>query len=452
MDGNEFAFEFELKTGLFIEVLTVDVVNWGVDIGIDHSKSFTTPFGPGATFPVMELRFPLKSFDFALLEGSVGFVLTPRLGSDKFTADWTAMGDASGSGTMLFTDPAVSVPIGPVKAIDGPGIAEIRMDAFRYYFTQFILDAGLYFYINAFDIWSDTWDAYLVQFDLSSIMGHLWIGPHSGTPSMMTAGFDIENVAPTAVLDRTGTVDINGIPTFMASAGDVLTFTGEADDPGYDDLTLTWDYDDGDPSPDVSTLYPVPYHVSETQTYAFDDACVYWVTFEAVDDDGAVGMDQVPVLVTGDPEEGHRPRSEGYWQHQVSRRGHMDYDMTEIECALGIVCHISTVFSEARDACDVEAAHDVMHLKQNHGSRLEQLDRELLAVWLNFAVGACAYQGMVDIDGDGIGDATFEDVLSTAEAVRLDPGSTDKELKEQTDILHQINNGGMIRFAGGPPR
>ena len=87
-----------------------------------------------------------------------------------------------------------------------------------------------------------------------------------------------------------------------------------------------------------------------------------------------------------------------------------------------------------------------MHLKQNHGSYTEQLDRELLAVWLNFAMGACPYTGMVDTNQDGFGDMAFADALMTAEAVRLNPGSTDMDLQMQTEILHQINNGGMARL------
>ena len=443
-DGNEFVMEFVLKCGVFLEVAYIDVIDWGVDIDIDHSKSFATPFGPGATFPLPSLDLPLSVWDLAVVYMSVGFRLTPLLGSEKFTADWTAAGDASGSGSMMFTDPAVPVTIGPVMAVDGPGVANINMDAFRYYFNKFLLSLDLYFYLDVFGIWDGDWTANLGQFDLSAITPDLSIGTHNGTPSMMTAAFAIQNVAPTAVIDRAGTFMVNGIPTFIASAGDVLTFTGQADDPGYDDLTLTWDYDDGDPSPDVSTHYTLPYHVTETQTCTLGDACVYTVTFEAVDDDGAVGMDQVPVVITAT---GNRARLEGYWQHQLSRQGRMDFDMTAIQCALDIVSHMSAVFNEERDASTPDAAYDVMHLQQNQGSRLEQLDRELLAVWLNFAIGACPYLGMVDTDGDGFGDAAFVDVLTAAEAVRMDPGSTDTELEIQVEILHQINNGGMARLS-----
>ncbi len=445
MNGNEFAMMFVLKCGLHIEVFGATVVNWGPFIDIDHSRSFATPFGPGATFPLPSLDLPLAEFPLELVYVACGFRFTPHLGSDKFTADWTVTGNASGGGSMVFTDPTVPVTIGPVMAIDGPGVASIDMDDFRYYFTQFLLTLDLYFEIDVFGWWDDSWTANLGEVDLSSFLGHLWIGTHAGTPDQLTAAFTIQNVAPTAVIDRTGTFMINGIPTFIASEGDVLTLTGEAEDPGYDDLTLTWDYDDGPPSPDVSTHYTVPYHVTESQTYTVAGACVHMVSFMAVDDDGAVGLDQVPVVVTGTAD---KVRSEGYWQHQLSRVGHTDFTLSEILCLLNIVSHMSTVFNEERDASTTQAAYDVMHLKQNYGSMAEQLDRELLAAWLNFANGARPYLGLIDTDGDDVGDATFADLITTAEAVRLNPGSTDEELEIQVEIVHKINIGGKSRVSG----
>ena len=46
-------------------------------------------------------------------------------------------------------------------------------------------------------------------------------------------------------------------------------------------------------------------------------------------------------------------------------------------------------------------------------------------VWLNFANGALEYN-------------EFSDVVAIAENVRLDPTATDKEIREQTNILHHL--------------
>ncbi len=221
----------------------------------------------------------------------------------------------------------------------------------------------------------------------------------------------------------------------MAGAGNPLTFTGTAADPGRDDLTLSWDWDDGAPSPDISTTYPVPYQVTESQTHGFDQACLYWVGFKAVDDDLASGEDRVPVMITLT---GNRARSEGYWQHQFAGNGRTDFDAATLECYLAIIGHISTVFNEVRGAATIQQAHDVLFLKQNQGSEKEQLDRELLVALLNFVNGANGYMQLLDTDRDGIRDTPFADIVAAAESVRLNPFATKSMIKEQTSILHHI--------------
>ena len=38
---------------------------------------------------------------------------------------------------------------------------------------------------------------------------------------------------------------------------------------------------------------------------------------------------------------------------------------------------------------------------------MQQLDRQLLTAWLNFANGAFEYGELVDTDGNGVGDTAF---------------------------------------------
>lgn len=166
---------------------------------------------------------------------------------------------------------------------------------------------------------------------------------------------------------------------------------------------------------------------------------MYLVGFKAVDDDLAFSEDHVPVIIT---ETGNRARPEGYWQHQLSGDGKSDFDAGTIENYLAIVGHMSAVFNEARDASTIEKAHDVLFLKQNNGSATEQLDRELLVVWLNFANGAIEYMELLDTDKDGTGDTPFADVVAAAEVVRLNPNATKSEIKEQTNILHHVKQMG----------
>jgi hypothetical protein len=436
LDGDEFALEFILKAGVFVEISGVDVVNLGVDIEISEGASFTTPLGAGQMISLPSVLIPVWGVDAGVASFDLGVSLTPEAGSDKFTADWLASAEGAGSGSVTYTTSDADIPLGAVQAIDGPGSANIGLNGFQYYFNQFVLDLGAFIYLEVLS-WDHTWIIPVTDFDLSVLTGGLYVGVHAGTPGTLDLTIPIVNVAPTAVISRAGAITANGEPTFLAVAGQVLSFTGQATDPGEDDLTLRWDWADGPPAPDLSTTYPVPHDVSETQTHAFAQACVYQVSLSAEDDDLAVGEDHVAVLVSGAP--GATAQLEGYWQHQLGRMGATDFDDATLSCYLAIVVQLSDVFGERRDVSTFEAAHAVMQMGQNARDPLAQLDRELLVLWLNFAHGAFGYDQLVDTDLDGIGDVAFADALASAEALRAEPGIDAREIRRLTQVLHQIS-------------
>ena len=257
----------------------------------------------------------------------------------------------------------------------------------------------------------------------------------------------VTNVDPTAVIDLAGTVLINGVPTFVANEGEVVPFSGDSFDPGSDDRTTTWDWGDGPPSPDsteVSLNDPAfdpdpdpsptinPRTVTDDEPHAFGEACFYTVTFAARDDDGGSASDQVAVIIAGNESQ---ERSAGYWQTQYRPRPTALPEARRL-CYLAIVRFMSTVFDEDRPLTTIADAFDVMSLAGNGGSELEKLDRELLAAWLNFANGAFDLTETVRM---GNTTDTFANVLATAEAVRLNPAATDKELLEQRNLLSRMN-------------
>src|SRR6267142_2526333 len=433
-DGNEYITRFVFLFGIFLEVAGSDVIDEGVNIDINRTADFASPFGPGATFTLPSIDIPLWDFDASVASAAIGFLLTPHAGSDKFTADWAASGEASGSGHLTYTNPAVAEVVGPLNAIDGPGSANVRIDAMKYFFTQFLLDLGLFFDLHVFGIVDERFTVPITDFDLSALTSDISVGTHAGTPSAFDASVSIANVAPTAEIDRTGTILLNGVRTFLGQPG---AFTGTARDPGRDDLVLSWDWDDGAPSPDVSTTYPVPHQVTETQSHSFTETCMYRVGFTAVDDDQAMGHDQVPVLFVGGGR--HAAQLEGYWQHQYAGNGNTDFAASRLECYLRIVEAASLVFSERRSIATIGSAYDVLYMQQNQGSALEKLDRELLVAWLNFANAAFAYQELVDANGDGVDETPFAAALAGIEAIRRNPGATSADIKNATKSLHNIN-------------
>jgi subtilisin family serine protease len=257
----------------------------------------------------------------------------------------------------------------------------------------------------------------------------------------------VNNVDPTAEIDESGAILINGMPTFLANAGDPVDFQGDSEDPGSDDLIVTWDWDDGstdtatylndpafdpdpDPSPEVN-----PRNITDMQTHTFAGACLYLIEFRSDDDDGGSATDEANVVIVGNADQ---VRSAGYW-HQAFRRL-KDFDVVQLNCYLTIINFVSQVFSEETSLASFADALDI--LKTNGSSSMaEILDRQLLAAWLNFANGSVAWDQLIDTDGDSVGDTPFSDVITDAEMVRLDPTSTTADLEEVKDLLEQINLG-----------
>jgi hypothetical protein len=131
-------------------------------------------------------------------------------------------------------------------------------------------------------------------------------------------------------------------------------------------------------------------------------------------------------------------RNAGYWQTQYRPRPTAFTEAQRV-CYLAIVGFMSKVFDEARDASTVAKAFDVLAVNGNLGIAMQQLDRQLLTAWLNFANGAFDLSELVDTDGVGGPDTPFSTVMANAEAVRLNPASTEAQLYAQRNILERIN-------------
>jgi hypothetical protein len=432
--GNEFVLRFEFFLGIKLTIFGIPIVNYAIDVDIDRSSSFQTPFGPGQLFDLPSLDVEIFTIDIGVASGGVGFALTPKAGSEKYTAAWAASGDGSGSGLVVYTDPAVPVALSSVLAIDGPGSAGVLMDEFEYWFNRFLLELALYFRINLLNLINQRYDVPLADFDLSGVFGDLGVGVHDGTPATVSLALPVENVAPAALIDRSDAWMIQGVPTLLMHTGDPFPFAGTAVDPGRDDLALSWDWDDGGPAPDVTTVYPVPGTVTETRTHACASPCLYSIGFQVVDDDGALSEDRVAV-VNCDPC-GVPPEPVETW---LARTDLAAGAWSDVECRLAIAGHMSSVFGELRDISTPEAAHEILWLGPDNDDAFERLDRELLLTWLNFGAGAFEYMDLVDTDEDGMPDTPFAVVVDTAETVRRNPSSTPQELFDQTMILRDIN-------------
>lgn len=261
----------------------------------------------------------------------------------------------------------------------------------------------------------------------------------------------VSNVDPTATIGTGDATEIDGTPVVLAHAGETVDFDGRSTDPGSDDLTLRWSWDDGDPAIDESTTYLVnppftdldpspsvqPRDVTDEKSNAFAQACAYDVVFSALDDDAGSASDTIKVLIAGNADDG---RPTGYWAQQYRQRGGVDFDQATLSCYLEIAAYLSKVFDEARDASTFPKAQAVLFDQGKPVSKLDQLDRDLLTAWLNFANGAVAWNEQVDTDGNGTADTPFHEAMEQAESVRLDASATPAQIDAQRAVVQSIND------------
>lgn len=258
----------------------------------------------------------------------------------------------------------------------------------------------------------------------------------------------VNNTAPTATIDLSGAVSVNGTLTIIAHAGQALPFSGRSTDPGSDDLALRWSWGDGTPPSELPSLVnppssdpPIspsiqPRDVTYPQTHTFSGACAYSTTFTATDDDLGTASQAAAVIILGNS---NQTRLVGYWkqqfQHYVTgKRPLPDFSAGELGCYVRIVSYMSRVFDETNDASTFARAQDILDTSKTSAIR-ELFDQQLLAIWLNFANGAMPWDQLVDTNGDKVPDTRFLDAMSAAENLRLDPNATRDQLDRQKRLL-----------------
>ena len=143
------------------------------------------------------------------------------------------------------------------------------------------------------------------------------------------------------------------------------------------------------------------------------------------------------VLIVGNEDDG---KTTGYWAQQYRYKGGVDFDDATLTCYLELAAYVSKVYNEARDASTFPKAQAILFDPGNSVRKRDQLDRDLLAAWLNFANGAVGWDELVDTNANGIADTAFHVAMQTAEAVRLDPNATPAQLDAERAIVQSIND------------
>ncbi len=107
-----------------------------------------------------------------------------------------------------------------------------------------------------------------------------------GASTVSNLTITVNNVAPTLDTESTAT----------GEEGSAVTFEATFNDPGNDDLSVTWDFGDG--SDTLTTNYPAASEVSsETQTHTYADNDTYIATVTITDSDGATTSREIEVTI-----------------------------------------------------------------------------------------------------------------------------------------------------------
>jgi len=132
-------------------------------------------------------------------------------------------------------------------------------------------------------------------------------------------------------------------------------------------------------------------------------------------------------------------RSMGFWRHQFRGKGKQHIDDQTLEGYLEVANFSSGYNSEIRSVTTLDEAMDI--LDPSGPGMLHKADAQLFSAWLNFASGSVNWDQLIPIeDEDGsIIELPFHDLIARAEALLLDPESTDPEYELAKDYAEAIN-------------
>jgi hypothetical protein len=268
------------------------------------------------------------------------------------------------------------------------------------------------------------------------------VGADDDTTTSGSRDAVVANLDPTAAIDTSSAQSYGGQDALVLQAGESLTVPARSTDEGSDDLSFTWDWDDGTTDSQTSLVNlpfadPLkspsvqPRDVTLQQAHTFGDACLYDLRLALADDDGGTASDAAAVVVTGTAD---LSKGSGWWLNQYRTKSPNDFTTAQLECYLQIAGFFSLVFPDGMTRAQGE---QVLNAPAKSPMTVV-FDQQALAAWLNLANGAIGFDTAVDTDGDGSLDSTFGAAMLAAETVRTDPSATDQQVRAQKDVVERI--------------
>jgi len=259
-------------------------------------------------------------------------------------------------------------------------------------------------------------------------------------------------------------------PSTSFEGGEVL-LTANVTDLGSDDLTLTFDWDDGSPPEvriylnDIAGSEPVydptvneirspwgtyPFEVEDTFAHVYGDNGEYTVTLTITDDDGGTSIVSTNITVLNvDPELmninvtilENAPRTQGYWNHQcrvIIPYGDHTGILQEWIDEIGVQSQVFAGISSKDEVCSILDPDD-------RSNMLLKAKQQLMALWLNVVSSKLYPESPLDLPGL-TSSKTVGEAIDEIETVILTISDKD-ELERVKDIADNINN-----FIGVPEK
>lgn len=182
---DELLFQFDVV--VYLQVKEYDILTgwttiideaWGESF--DWSRDFSTPIGPGMSFPGLPTGW-YSIVDEVVLSVDVGS--DSRISPDKVTARASTGGDATGAQTLTWSAPSQRIEFNVHAEDYDPGTddAHIQLSDFRYYFSIFELELDLDIEFKTLLEWIPDLIFNIWTFDLSKLTDELYVGVHAGT-------------------------------------------------------------------------------------------------------------------------------------------------------------------------------------------------------------------------------------------------------------------------------
>lgn len=342
--GNEFVFEVSFFLGVEVEIVGQDPcdllsIPCNINLAIDESQSFTTPFGVGASFPTGMLSFDIPVFNEDLLglaRAEAGLAVTGVLGSNNIQADWD-VGPGASSGVVTYTQPGEVEFIQEVEACSVGGASiDVELSDFKYFFNQFQIllkgyaefeiypiDFGVCPVCITYDGLNERWETPpIITLDISDIVAgtntHFTDHVQCDFPGLSCTEVDntialtipvIDSTAPTTSIAVNGTLGNNNW-----YVSDVTVGLSAADGPpgcGFGVDFIEYRINGGDWTPYTGTI-----NLTEDGIYSIEYRSVDLAGNVEASKSQEIKIDTTPPVIVGAPTE--EPNEHGWYNTPVT--------------------------------------------------------------------------------------------------------------------------------------